>query len=316
MKYKMILFLTLFFSATSSVVSQNYDFLQFMPLRIGNVWVYSCQIGYPYYSSGRIRIGIDSIVFLNNEFYFRYSFMLQYISGNNECDCCAFPFSNAPWKYVRVDSVSSRLSKYISTASCYYHANEEVFDSLKAKLNDSMKTCQNGIFRCIDTSAVTIFGLTRRARTFAELRFEGITTRKYASGIGLFYVSFQQLNTSSTQQLRGCVIDDVLYGDTSMLVGMIRIGSEVPEVFHLDQNYPNPFNSSTVINFEIPRSTRVEIVLFDVVGQKVQTLVNDELNSGRYNLTLNSDNLASGVYFYTMFADGKIIETKTMALIK
>lgn len=53
-----------------------------------------------------------------------------------------------------------------------------------------------------------------------------------------------------------------------------------------------------------------------MLGQEVRTLVNYEQDAGRYTLTLNSDNLASGVYFYTMFADGKVVGTKTMALLK
>jgi hypothetical protein len=89
-----------------------------------------------------------------------------------------------------------------------------------------------------------------------------------------------------------------------------------PMAFSLSQNYPNPINSSTKINFSLSKQSHVKIVVYDVLGREVNTAVNDVLNFGDYNFTYNADNLASGLYFYSMYLDGNLFETKKMILVK
>jgi hypothetical protein len=95
--------------------------------------------------------------------------------------------------------------------------------------------------------------------------------------------------------------------------------------FSLDQNYPNPFNPSTTIHFNVGKKAKVSVVLFDVTGKQVATLVDDNKEAGSYNVqwngtTGNGASVASGTYFYRLLAtadDGNTtVETKRMALIK
>jgi hypothetical protein len=91
--------------------------------------------------------------------------------------------------------------------------------------------------------------------------------------------------------------------------------SSLPSVFRLEQNYPNPFNPSTTFRYSIPNGSKVIIKVYDILGNEIKTLVNEEKSAGSYELTFNAVNLPSGVYFYRLQA-GSFVETKKMMLIK
>jgi hypothetical protein len=80
----------------------------------------------------------------------------------------------------------------------------------------------------------------------------------------------------------------------------------VPDRFMLNQNYPNPFNPSTHINYELPDGGKVQLVVFDVLGRAVETLVNDVKPAGRYSIDFSPKDLSSGVYFCRLQAGGDV----------
>ena len=88
-----------------------------------------------------------------------------------------------------------------------------------------------------------------------------------------------------------------------------------PADFVLNQNYPNPFNPSTVISYQLPVSGNVTLKVYDVLGNEVATLVNDEKPAGKYEIRFDASLLSSGIYFYTLKA-GSFIETKKLMLLK
>jgi hypothetical protein len=95
---------------------------------------------------------------------------------------------------------------------------------------------------------------------------------------------------------------------------------QLPKEFGLGQNHPNPFNPSTVIDFALPTASRVTVDIYNVLGQKVKTLVNDEMPAGYYSATWdgstdNGQSSASGIYFYKIEA-GKFQNTKKLMLLK
>jgi hypothetical protein len=91
----------------------------------------------------------------------------------------------------------------------------------------------------------------------------------------------------------------------------------IPKSFALGQNYPNPFNPSTLIQYDVAKSGRVTIEVFNVLGQKVQTLVDEYKAAGRYAVQFNATNLSSGTYFYRMTAgNGEFTQTMKMMLLK
>ena len=94
----------------------------------------------------------------------------------------------------------------------------------------------------------------------------------------------------------------------------------VPVTFRVCQNYPNPFNPTTIIKYALPQNEKVKIVIYNMLGQKVKTLVNKHQEAGYYEVNWNSTNdrgtpVGSGIYFYVVRA-GKQHAVKKMALVK
>jgi len=91
--------------------------------------------------------------------------------------------------------------------------------------------------------------------------------------------------------------------------------SAAPEEFGLGQNYPNPFNPASTISFAVPKQTQVRIQVFNVLGQLIATLVNEEKAPGRYSVTWEAGSMPSGVYLCRMLA-GDHVQTRKMILAK
>ena len=90
---------------------------------------------------------------------------------------------------------------------------------------------------------------------------------------------------------------------------------QLPKEYSLNQNYPNPFNPSTNIQYDIPNDNFVTIKIYNLPGKEVKSLVNDFKKAGRYIVSFNGSDLASGVYYYKISA-GKFEQVKKMILIK
>lgn len=101
-----------------------------------------------------------------------------------------------------------------------------------------------------------------------------------------------------------------------------QISSEVPEDFSLGQNYPNPFNPMSKIRFELPvgATRRVALTVYDATGSEIETLVNEELKPGTYEVNWYASAYPSGVYYYQLIISSeqliKFKETKKMVLVK
>ncbi len=95
----------------------------------------------------------------------------------------------------------------------------------------------------------------------------------------------------------------------------VELGANGPLSFNLSQNFPNPFNPSTKINFNIPEKGQVKLVVYNVIGQKVVTLVNEVLSAGQHEVTFNAVSLPSGVFFYRL-ETGNSVMIKKMLLLK
>ena len=93
----------------------------------------------------------------------------------------------------------------------------------------------------------------------------------------------------------------------------------VPTKYDMSQNYPNPFNPVTKIDFDLPLDSRVNIVLYDITGREVKTLVNDSRKAGYYTVQFNASDLSSGTYFYRIMTKSgaqDFVMTKKMMLVK
>jgi hypothetical protein len=109
-------------------------------------------------------------------------------------------------------------------------------------------------------------------------------------------------------------IDDTLYIENT--VDVKDEGNLLsPNEYNLAQNYPNPFNPSTKISWQSPVGSYQTLKIYDVLGNEVATLVNEYREAGRYEVTFDASNLASGIYFYRLQA-GSFVETKKMLMLK
>ena len=88
-----------------------------------------------------------------------------------------------------------------------------------------------------------------------------------------------------------------------------------PYKYSLEQNYPNPFNPSTIIKYSIPSSSTVQLKVFNILGEEVETLVNEVKSAGNHEINFDANNLPSGIYFYTL-KTGKFVQTRKMILIR
>ncbi len=107
-------------------------------------------------------------------------------------------------------------------------------------------------------------------------------------------------------------LDSICSGD---LTAITHNGNILPGTYSLSQNYPNPFNPTTVITYGLPKSGNVKMVVYDILGREVRTLVNEFKKAGAYNINFDASSLSSGVYFYKIVS-GDFSETKKMLLVK
>jgi hypothetical protein len=109
-------------------------------------------------------------------------------------------------------------------------------------------------------------------------------------------------------------IDYVQLIKQDIQTGVSRDGL-VPGVFALEQNYPNPFNPTTTINFSLAKSSNVKLMIYNILGQQIRTLVDTRMNAGQQSVTFDASKFASGVYFYRLEA-GDFSAVKKMLLLK
>ncbi len=106
-----------------------------------------------------------------------------------------------------------------------------------------------------------------------------------------------------------------VYQDTTGTTNTEDGDRNAPQGFLLQQNYPNPFNPSTTINYSLPKKSLVSINVFDVLGNKIKTLIHSEKPAGKYSVSFNADNIPSGIYFYSFHA-GDFEQIRKMVLLR
>jgi hypothetical protein len=100
-----------------------------------------------------------------------------------------------------------------------------------------------------------------------------------------------------------------------LVAGVTAQSGSVPGIYSLAQNFPNPFNSSTTIKFELSGASHVDLIVCDILGRKVNVLLDEQKNPGVHEVKFNASNLPSGVYFYRLQA-GSFTETRKLLLVR
>lgn len=110
------------------------------------------------------------------------------------------------------------------------------------------------------------------------------------------------------------IMSVITKGQANVVTGVNRTANGITG-FSLEQNYPNPFNPTTLIQYQIAKTSFVSIVVYDIAGREVQTLVREEKAQGKYSIPFTAGKFSSGVYFCVLRA-GDFISTKKLTLLK
>jgi hypothetical protein len=289
------------------------EVLNFYPLAIGNRWVYDENTVYydtiPHGSSDiLIKEVIGDTIAINGKHYFKVIDQTIWESPVLE----------------RVDSTDGMVYRYYEDPSL--PGNEYIAYDLLAEVGDTISSFRLGFNTVLFTTmyAETTFekwGLTKPKKVFEEFTLHPpIFSLTQDIGLDSIYFYFDFGDTWIT--LKGCVIDGVVYGDTTT-VSVEDETEPVASSFKLEQNYPNPFNPTTNIGFRIADFGFVSLKVYDILGNEVATLINEELSAGEYEVefdavglpSLQGSALTSGIYFYTLIA-GNFRGTKKLVLLK
>lgn len=150
---------------------------------------------------------------------------------------------------------------------------------------------------------------------------EQILISVVAGGGGIMNNETHNLAGTIGQPLIGVSSNPDYYGTAGFWYGLsgttdVEENNEFfPSEFLLLQNYPNPFNPATIISYQLPVDGNIILKVYDLIGNEVATLVNEEQSAGRYEITFNASNLSSGVYFYRIQA-GSFNQVKKMILLR
>jgi len=131
----------------------------------------------------------------------------------------------------------------------------------------------------------------------------------------LYKIDFPSVNTGYVASYSGKILKTTNGGLT--FTG--KLDTEIPQKIKLEQNYPNPFNPTTKIDFDLPSDSKVNLVLYDISGKEVKTLVNETTTAGFHSVLFNASDLSSGVYFYRIYvksAEQNFVMMKKMMLLK
>lgn len=264
-----------------------------LPIAKNNVWVYDNFSGFSTWKFSEDTIVIDSIFY--NIIY-----------------------ASTP-HYLRLREDDYFVLRRDSTYNEPNH--EEIYYKKNAQLDDSWTQLMFGDSVFTYTSIVTDTFLLNIFNTLIT----GKVVRKDLGLVLLDELWTEEFGLISSADfhgvlyyLTGCVINGVVYGDTSTSFVNYEPMDILPEQAELLQNYPNPFNSSTIIEYILPKENYVKLAIYNLLGEEIKTLVDELQKGGKYRVDFSSsvvDGLTSGVYFYSLRVNSSIV-TKKMVLLR
>jgi len=293
--------LSLLLTLSITTAQTEPDPSSFFPSAVGNVWEYRTQN-----STYKSEITRDSIGTDNSRFLFYASYF------------------NSKRALHKIDTLNNVYTIHASIDTILYH-----YYKLDAELGETWKVRKDppGTLARVDKIyTANIFGEERCIKEIGYYRppppFEDTTITEDAvyesytllvSGIGEFYEF--DLESGPVRVLQGCIID----GDTLGVITSVKDNNNdiLPNDIALFQNYPNPFNPATNIEYAINYPGNVNLTVYDVLGRKVTTLVNEYQSTGTYQVqfSVKDNQLSSGIYLYRLTINNTT-RTKKMILQK
>jgi len=299
-----------------------HEILAYYPVAIGNTWVYDYTwFETPVASTSDIFVRkiINEVLKPNGKKYFEVK--EKYVAMGLENTV-----------YERVDTIEGKIYRYEE----FCPDSEQFIDDLLIEVGDSTSATRFGY--CIEHPPTELlsetffneWGIYSNERKYLS---NDLLTAHYSivKDIGLYSYSLADDNGEKVFQLKGMLKDGIVYGDTSLIVGIRDDDLLSPTEFKLYQNYPNPFNPSTKIRYTIPSVGTslmkfpqfVQLKVYDVLGNEVATLVAEYEPAGNHEVEFSAKGgqavsdrqLASGIYYYQLKV-GEFVQTKKMILLR
>lgn len=281
-------------SAISILLSFTFSYSQEVaPLKLDNVWIYDLNPSLNRVSITDTNTVIDSIIY--------FTVAIEY---------------NSPYwiseHYIRLRPDGYYVIRLDTSYPATNH--EKLYWKKDAIVGDTWENYMPYfplVYSILETFIAPVFGSNRSVK-YLEIDGSIVLFNEY------WTEEFGKMSRSDygglLETLQGCVINGVVYGDTSFTAVNIEDEFSANE-FYLSQNFPNPFNPVTKIKYSIPNTNFVTLKVYDLLGNEITTLVNEENHSGVYEVKFNASNLSSGAYFYQLKA-GDFISTKKFVLLK
>ncbi len=252
-------------------------------------------------------------------------------NSNNENGFIIERESQGPDAFVVIDTVSANTNLFVDNTVSYSTYNYRI-----TAYNAFGQSAYSNVAQILVPVELTSFSASEKDEgvllewtTATELNNRGFEIQRnqssnwetigFVEGRGTtaeisnyqFFNDLSELNSSVKLHYR---LKQVDFDGTFSYSNIIEIVF-IPEAYSLSQNYPNPFNPSTSISFTLTKNTFVTLKIYNVLGNEITTLVNQNMLGGKHEIKFNANELASGVYLYTITA-GDFVDTKKMLLMK
>jgi len=288
-------------------VPQNV--LDYNPLDNGLKIIYhfSSYGGYPYWEEYNYDYSVEVIkdTLMDNGKIYK---QLKHVDTNNK---------HTTYEYQRIDSSECLVYRYQQG----YTGGEYLAEDLLSEVGDTIPNRRMELFGghnsvLIQEDTAMALGEKRRVKSYSLCQSLDIVKYNLVQGVGVDSVifGFDFCKGIGRIVVKGMVKNGIVYGDTTMVTG-VESNSAVVNSYGLEQNYPNPFNPATNINFSLAKGDKVEIIVYDVLGNKIATLLEGYKPAGNHSIQFNAKNLPSGVYIYRI-KSGAFMAAKKMVLVK
>ncbi|RJP59830.1 MAG: T9SS C-terminal target domain-containing protein [Ignavibacteriales bacterium] len=263
------------------------------PLKVGNSWTYVENYfgNNPEYEKHTV---VDSNVQIGDQLYYKVESKHDFGSGTRYYAVVDSYYVKHDTHYDNSNFRYFPVSPTIGEWNQFYYAGSDS-GALRSEIADLFESKVFGI-------DVIVYSVIR------ELGLAG-SGEYWTQEFGRLYYMGEFVEYTLT----GCIVDGVEYGDTTLV--SVEYDKSLPKEIVLSQNYPNPFNPTTTIEYYLPTSSKVRLVIYNSLGQEVETLVSEFQTSGEHRVQFNARGYSTGVYFYSLITESNLL-TKKMLLIK
>jgi hypothetical protein len=274
------------------------EVMEWYPLAKGNKWFYNYELTVGIQTEkGKIISEVTDIIQEGNQKYYELTERTK--TDGKE----GISYGK---KYLWIDSLNGRIYSVNKTADTFYIENL-IGDFITQK--DTIYA-DSGYYLFCNYNNKRVFDCDQKIREFYNPVM--VYTYVFADGAGIIEESGYEL-LSYRKYLKGAVIGKNVYGDTTLTSVKDEPISEMQ--YDLLQNYPNPFNPETNIKYTVKSRGYVTLKVYDILGNEIITLVNEEKPAGNYEVKFNGSGLASGIYIYKL-TSGNFIKARKLLLLK